>query len=104
MRVIPKTYHIVVRPDAVEEISKGGIYLPKDKLAEVSAVTGVVTAIGPECWPDHKFSEPAAKIGDRVLYQRGSGMRVPDGKDGFLKDVLILNDLDVVAVLEEGDR
>lgn len=101
MKIIPKSYHVLIQPDAVEKKSKGGIILPDDKLAGTATVTGTVLAIGPDCWPEHKFEEAAAKVGDRVMYQRGSGMRVPDDNGGFLEDRLVLNDLDIVAVLEK---
>lgn len=96
-----------MKPDPVEEVTKSGIILNVNKLDALATVTGIVVEVGPDCWPENKFIEPAAKVGDRVLYQRGSGMRVPDGKGDFIKDILILNDLDIVAVIEndpEGDK
>ena len=88
-----------------------------DALAQVYAT---VLAIGDDCWKDlggvkkewldmetdimHKVSDgpPWCKVGDRILYDRYCTRKIP-GKDGkFREDVVILNDLDVSAVLE-GD-
>lgn len=103
MKVRPKTYHLTIKPDPVEEKSKGGIVFIKDKLAEVSTVIGTVLDVGPDCWPEHKFKEQAAYVGDRVIYQRGSGMRVPDGKGGYKMDLLILVDLDIVSTIIDDE-
>lgn len=105
MKVTPVGYKLLIRPDKVEEKSKGGIIVSSPtmkKMEEIAQVIGTVLEIGELCWDKH--GAPWAKVGDRVLYQRHSGMRVPDGKGGFVEDLLILNDLDITAVVtDEGN-
>jgi len=105
MKVQPAGYRVLVKPDAVEEKSKGGIIIAdaNTKRKEQSAqVIGTVLAIGADCWD--KFSSAWAKVGDRVLYQRYSGMYIPDGNGGFRTDMLLLQDLDITAVVTEEDN
>lgn len=85
----------------MEQTTKGGIYIPDDVQTkeQLGQVKGVVLDIGADAWKE--FVEPWAKVGDTVLYQRYAGMKVPDGKGGFRDDILVINDLDITAVVEE---
>lgn len=102
MKIKPVGYRVLIKPDPVEEKSKGGIVLssPETKKREqVAQVIGTVLEVGPNCWD--KFGPAWAKEGDRVLYQRHAGMRIPDGNGNFIEDLLLLQDLDITAVVTE---
>jgi co-chaperonin GroES (HSP10) len=105
MKVIPKGYKVLVKVKPVEETTKSGIVIvtpDKKKYEQVAQTEGVVLALGKDCWD--KFSEPWAKEGDVVLFQRYSGMRIPDKKGNFIEDLLLLNDLDISAIVLEDDE
>lgn len=95
-------FNVVVRPEKVEEVSKGGVIIPemaRDK-QQAAAVEGVVVHVSPlaftyERWPED--GDPKPKVGDRVLYAKYSGMK-RTGKDGV--DYIILKDKDIAAVIE----
>lgn len=102
MRIVPVGHRVLIKPDKVEEVTKGGIIIAKQVVEkeQLAQATGTVVDIGLDCWKE--FAEPWAKIGDKVIYQRYAGMRIPDGKGGFVEDVILLNDLDITGtILEE---
>lgn len=102
MRVIPVGHRVLVQPDPVEEKSASGIVLAvgdTKKLEQNSQVIGTVLEIGEGAYKE--FDSPWCKVGDRVLYQRYAGMKVPDGKGKYRDDLLVLNDLDITAVVLE---
>lgn len=101
MQIFPVGHRVLIQPDKVEEITKSGIYLApqvveKEQLAQA---TGTVIGIGLDCWKE--FVLPWAKIGDKVVYQRYAGMRVPNNKGGFVENMLLLNDLDITGIILE---
>jgi len=103
LQITPVGHRVLVKPDAGEEVTKSGIVIAKKVVDEEQSaqVVGTVLAIGEDAWQEYK--EPWAKIGDKVLYQRYAGMKIPDGKGKFRNDLILLNDLDVTArVLEDG--
>ena len=73
-----------------------------------------VIAIGSTCWKDLgnrqivivkdnvtevvSDGKPWCKIGDKVYYQRYSGMRIPNEMGKYRTDVLLLGDQDVTAL------
>lgn len=95
----PVEFKVVVRPDKVEERSKGGVIIPDiaRDMKQAAAVEGEIIAVSPlaftyEKWPD----ELKPKVGDRVFYAKYAGMKVT-GRDGV--EYLILSDKDIAAVL-----
>jgi len=72
-----------VRPDTVEEKTKGGIWLPESTKDDerLATTTGVIIAIGPAA--DIEFAEGAAKVGDHVIYAKWSGRIVRDKDTGI---------------------
>jgi len=122
MRILPVGHRVLVRIEKVEETTKGGIVLP-GKLVESEALAqqfGTVEAIGRTCWTDlgnkqvkkyqdncvveEKVSDAWCNVGDKVLFQRHAGMRIPDNDGGFLEDLILLNDIDITAIcVEESD-
>lgn len=94
----PVAFRVVIRPDPVKEVTKGGIVIASDKKLEKAAtVSGVILAIGPDVYNAFKTLLPNAglKIGDHVLYAKyaGKGVQDPETKE----DLLLVNDEDIVA-------
>ena len=104
-------YRVLIRPEKIEEVSKGGIVIHaseyQKKREQAGNYTGTVVAVGESAWYDYthkngkRIFENWAKIGDRVLYTKYGGRHVeipsPDGKE----DYVVVNDGDVLLVLEK---
>lgn len=93
----PKGERILIKPEAVEKTSAGGIILV-DKSVEQFAnaqAFGTLVATGPDAWSDYK--EPFAKVGDRVMFAKYGGLQV-DGKDG--EKYRLANDTDITATVD----
>jgi co-chaperonin GroES (HSP10) len=76
--ILPTGGHLLVLPDKVEEMTKGGIYMPKtvqDKEQRESTV-GILVAAGSGSWTDLDDGKPWATVGDRILYPRHSGVSI----------------------------
>jgi co-chaperonin GroES (HSP10) len=101
MIVKPAGHRILINPKLLEEKTKGGIIIPIDqvKKEQMAVVEGIVLDIGPTAYADQDV--PWCKIGDKVLYQKYVGMRVPNEDGTFRDDLLLINDLDVCAVVQE---
>jgi len=96
--ILPTGGHLLVLPDKVEEMTKGGIYMPKtvqDK-EQREATVGLLVAVGPGAWTDLDDGKPWAAVGDRVLYPRHGGVSI-NGQDG--QAYVLINDNDVLAKL-----
>lgn len=114
--IFPSGNRVVVKPDDVERKTAAGIIIPDteaDKHA-LSQTTGILVGVGPDAWRHvtedifraidgsfkhierrvRGYSEPFAKIGDRVAYAKYSGLQV-EGADGNI--YRILNDEDITA-------
>lgn len=98
----PLDVRVLVFPDPVEEVTKGGIILPgtaveKDKYATVKAT---LVAAGVNAFAEAR-ANPAFEVpqpGARVMIAKYGGVLIT-GKDGA--DYRIMNDEDIVAVLED---
>lgn len=96
----PAGHRVLVKPDAVEEISKGGIVLVQNNKREKEAqITGVIVAIGPNAWKAYDGGEPWAAVGDRVYFAKYGGELIKDGDE----ELRILNDEDITAVFAESE-
>ncbi len=98
----PLDMRVLVLPDPVEEITKGGIILAptavdKEKYATVK---GTLIAVGVNAWAEAKQSPDftAPRPGSRVMIAKYGGV-VVEGADK--QEYRILNDVDVTAELEE---
>lgn len=99
----PVEFHVVVKPDPVEEVTKGGIIMlastaERDKLA---VEEGTLVAASPMAFTYADWPEDARKPrpGDRVMWKRYAGLlRTRNGVDWR-----VLNDKDIVGILEEED-
>jgi|DEB0MinimDraft_10_1074344.scaffolds.fasta_scaffold05829_3 chaperonin GroES len=92
---------VVIKAEPIEEKTSGGILIPDPERAKHgnSQVFGHIVAIGPDAWSD--YSEPFAKVGDRVIFAKFGGLFV-DGEDG--EEYRIFNDVDVTARVSDGVR
>jgi co-chaperonin GroES (HSP10) len=93
------------------------------KNERIGTAVGTVVEIGPLCWKSaemrdvqrklcdgsvvtERAGEPWCKVGDKVLYQRYAGMRVPDptAQDGYVPDLVFVLDRDLICILEKDEE
>lgn len=104
MKIKPVGHRLLIEQDRVKETTVGGIVVVTPdqlKKEQQAQIRGTVIAVGEDAWKE--FKEPWCKVGDRVLYQRHSGMKITDEYGNFVQDYILLNDLDVTAVVTEED-
>lgn len=94
----PVEYKVLIKPEAVEKKSAGGIYIPeqvqdKEKYAKER---GIIIAVSPNAFTDPDWIDKP-EIGDKVIYDRYAGALVK-GNDG--EDYRLINDKEIGAVLE----
>ncbi len=102
--LLPSEYNVVVKPDPVEEVTKGGIILPvsttdRDKLA---ADEGTLVAVSPHAfsyadWPE---GQKPPQVGDRVVFARYAGSLIKRGDT----DYRVIKDKDIIAVVTERKK
>lgn len=93
-------HRVLIKPDSVEETTKGGIVLAQALVQQEknSQDKGTVLAVGSGCWKEFGDGSPWCKEGDKVYYPKYSGMKV---KDNDKEEYIIVNDEDIVAIIEE---
>lgn len=98
--ISPTEYNVLVRPQKVEDKSKGGVILADATLdrKQAFATKGVLVAVSPlaftyERWPE---GETPPQVGDTVIYTKAAGVSV-EGVDG--EEYKLLKDKDVGAVI-----
>jgi co-chaperonin GroES (HSP10) len=101
--ILPTEYKVLVLPDPVEEVTKGGIIIPVDKAEKDKYATtdGTIIAISHLAFTyatDEEWAGKKPKAGDRIAFAKYAGAR-RKGRDGT--DYLLINDKDVVAIIEE---
>lgn len=96
MKFRPLNDRVVVKRVEEDVKSAGGIIIPDT--AQEKPMQGVVVAVGPGARNDAgERIEPSVQEGDRVLFGKWSGTEVKlDGED-----LLIMNESDIMAVLED---
>lgn len=95
----PVEYRVLVKPEKVEKMTAGGIYLPdqtheKDKYA---VMKGVLVAVSPDAFTNPQWLF-APKVGDTVLFDRYAGGNSVIGADG--EEYRLMNDKEIGAVYE----
>lgn len=96
--IVPLDLRIVVKPDPVEEVTKGGIILAdttKDR-TKYAATKATVVAIGCNAFREWGSDAKRPSPGDRVIYAQYTGAR-EKGVDG--EDYVVMNDADLLAVI-----
>lgn len=98
--LVPILHRLIVKLDSLEEVSAGGIVLPKDliKKERKAIEIGTVIAIGETAFKDYGGSMGTVSIGDRVVVAQYSGKEVKD-VDGTV--YVVINDEDVLIILKE---
>ena len=94
----PVGWRVLIKPQEVKEISKGGIILTTETSKEreqLGNTTGIVIAMGDQCYADE--STPWCKVGDKVIFAKYAGL-LYKGKDGF--DYRMINDKDITGTLD----
>jgi co-chaperonin GroES (HSP10) len=122
MRVEPAGYRVIVKPDPLEAVSKGGIVLSygdDKKRVEQAQITGVVVETGAQAWIAYAleiiknadelrkvgFAEdqikaacrPWAAVGDRVYFAKYGGFLIEQNGEQYR----LLNDEDITAIIRE---
>ena len=95
-------FRVIVKPKEVEEVTASGIVLPVDKqLEEQAQVLGTIIDIGEDAAVAFKPTTKhwGLKVGDQVYYAKYAGKWIHD--PATKEQVLVLNDEDIVAKLEE---
>jgi chaperonin GroES len=94
----PVEYKVLVKPEAVEAQTAGGLYIPdsakeKEKYAKER---GDIIAIGSICFTDPNWLD-YPKVGDKILFDKYAGATVK-GQDG--EDYRLISDKEIGAVIE----
>lgn len=111
--IIPTEFKVLVLPDESEtelRAKRAGIVVPQDAADHYrhAAVTGRIIALSPAAFSYHDWPEDVRLpvVGDRVVYARYAGMRVPGRPVTNAKghqevtEYRLLNDKDVAGILE----
>jgi len=94
MNLKPLGDRVIVKPDAPEEKTKGGIILPDT--AQEKPMEGKIVAVGSGKIDDTgKKTAMELKVGDKVLYGKYSGTEVKINDEEYL----IMRESDVYAVI-----
>jgi chaperonin GroES len=93
MALLPHRDRILIRRDAADSKTPGGLFVPdsaKDKPAE-----GTVVAVGPGgILMDGTTCPILVREGDRVLFAKGAGTEVRDGEE----DLLLVREAEILAI------
>jgi len=110
--IVPCGNHILIKPDAIEEFTDGGIFIPEQVLQrhEASACYGYVVAVGPDAFihlversstgetKTRGYAQPFAEPGDRIAFALYAGLE-STGEDG--EKYKVINDTDITAKVSE---
>ncbi len=91
--ITPIGDRVVVRPEAAEEKTSSGLFIPDT--AQEKPQRGTVLFVGPGQIENGKHVEMTVKAGDSVLYGKYSGTEI--ALDG--EDVLIMRESDILGVV-----
>ncbi len=119
--IYPTGNKVLVKPDDIEEVTEGGIVIPKEVTDkhQLSVCFGVVVGLGADCYQHTThiterlidghwkavertrigYSEDFAQVGDRIAFSIYVG-RSFTGLDG--KDYKLINDEDIISRIEAG--
>lgn len=90
MKLRPLADRVLLKEEKAETTTKSGILLPES--AQEKTQTAKVEAVG----PGTEKEKITVKVGDRVMYDKHSGVQVK--MDG--EDYLIVKNSDIIAVVE----
>ena len=91
----PVEYKVLVKPDPVDEMTRGGLFVPdtvNEKLA-IAQQKGTLIAIGGKAFED--FGDPKPAIGDKILFAKYAGFMIRQDRDEYR----VVNDKDVACII-----
>jgi chaperonin GroES len=91
----PLMGYLLVKPDAAENKTASGLYLPET--SQEKPAQGVVLSTGPDLIIEGKVIPPPVQVGDRVVYKKWGGDEVR--YKGV--DYKLVKFEDLMAVLED---
>ena len=91
----PLADRVVVKPEAAEEKTSSGLYIPDT--AKEKPQRGTVVAAGPGKVENGTKVDMSVKEGDVVLYGKYAGTEITLGGD----DVLIMRESDILGVVND---
>ncbi|PWM51050.1 MAG: co-chaperone GroES [Clostridiales bacterium] len=94
MNIKPIGDKVVIKPIAVEEVTKSGIVLPGS--AQEKPQQGEVIAVGDGIYQNGVKIPMELKVGDRVVYGKFGGIDVKLNNE----EVIIMSEKDVLIVLQ----
>lgn len=101
----PTRNNIVVKPDAQEEKTKSGLFIPQTRLGannNSELVKAEVIAVGPGYYTDKGvLVEPDVKVGDRVLFGGRNYSGTKFEEDGV--EYRLLKEVDILMKIEAED-
>jgi len=101
MKIKPIGFHVLVLPDDVEEVSKGGIILRPDDREKVVITKGTVIDKAEGSWSDKPLGS-YPQVGDRVIFAKYAGSAITDDESG--KEYRLMIDEDIKAIITEEEK
>lgn len=99
----PTSFHLIVRPDDVEEVTESGIVLTNYEnqldYEQNGAVTGYVLKMGPTCYEGFA-GDPWCKVDDHIHFKRHVADMIND-PENVGKKLFLINDENVLGVYDE---
>ena len=91
--ITPLADRVVVKPEAAEEKTTSGLYIPDT--AKEKPQRGTVVAVGPGRFENGTKIDMSVKEGDKVLYGKYAGTEISLDGD----DVMIMRESDILGVI-----
>lgn len=97
--LVPMEYNVVVKPDALESKTAGGIILMQNERDEWAVHEGVIDAVSVHAFTYADWPDDARKpqVGDRVMFAKHAGALIDRNGAKFR----VVKDKDLIAVLAE---
>jgi len=95
MSIKPLGDRVVVKPQAADEKTASGLYIPDT--AKEKPQRGIIVAVGPGRVENGAKIDMSVKAGDNVLYGKYSGTEISLADD----DVLIMRESDILGIIED---
>lgn len=102
--ITPIEFKVLILPDPVEEVTKGGIIVPVEKVTkdEYATTTGRIVAVAHAAFAhvtDDEWGGDKPKVGDHVVITKYAGFRMKGPKDGV--NYFIVRGEDIHAKIED---
>ena len=91
--ITPLADRVVVKPEAAEEKTTSGLYIPDT--AKEKPQRGTVVAVGPGRVENGTKIDMSVKEGDKVLYGKYAGTEITLDGD----DVMIMRESDILGII-----